>query len=964
MLALAPLFASLFATAAGAQTAAPELKTARSSAVMLRPSPYDPALQQGLDFLGRVVWNDAGSWQLGYTEGSDARLAQQTSPKGNKVRLTRDGGGHTVEQSQVYGGAVPWYERRAFDAAGNTLFRSIERQADSQLSARAASVGVTLPFPDWVQVTFPGPVSLVEVDVTTLQDNWATGGDPITHPGLTFTLAGITDFEVQYQASAGAPWLPVPHGSVVGNRLVRVPISFPALTAVAIRVLVKGALADSSRVVEVEALDSSRVNRALASRGATATASSTLGTGYPASAVIDGDRSGANWKNGGGWKDNTPASALPAAATTSWSSSGGYDITTVSNVFGSVVETRNQSPGPVQNPAPGYPVMMLREDTNVAGKQFEVSVWRTNNGTEVWDNQGGNQLFSFDWAKLPVWIADDLGYVVRIDRDASERPTLLLFGDAAYLKYNYDANGNWTEKILIDHLHGDRVLFHHHRSLSGGNSKNPVPPTEETQALMPGYGPVVVWNDFYGPGGYVLGMLNKKPYALIPLGGTGYQAQMPKLRFINLFDEQADASMHEQILYDHDWILLESDMDAAAPTGSPVRARFAFPRWSQAWPTSAPATRTLATRSGAAAANSSGTDWLSQNCPSCYLKGASTVAALSMGDTSNLTLHQRTANWAHAHLVIPSGFDQGTTPYSAPAQVPQPNWDLSQLNPLGKSFFERAVARATQLVNSVPGCSDIFNAYSTARVHDWSSAEYQIKKVLPGEHYADSMCNTDHLASFSQPSRRLSNGSVLVNGTLYVCQDNLVHQQLSDDELGYTMIHEWLHDAGVPDGSTGSVLTDAVRKACQPPACTSCQGKVCGTDSSCGTAVNCGTCNAGTACDTSGQCQPVPPPPTCTPCAGQECGTDLNCGTGRDCGSCAGGAACVIGTCDQPCTPCAGQECGFDTTCGSGTICGVCPDNYTCEIDACTQVTVGVDGDGICEDGESDEDCLDNAGWE
>lgn len=37
----------------------------------------------------------------------------------------------------------------------------------------------------------------------------------------------------------------------------------------------------------------------------TATASSTFSAGYPASAVIDGDRKGTHWGAGGGWNDST-----------------------------------------------------------------------------------------------------------------------------------------------------------------------------------------------------------------------------------------------------------------------------------------------------------------------------------------------------------------------------------------------------------------------------------------------------------------------------------------------------------------------------------------------------------------------------------------------------------------------------------------------------------------------------------
>jgi hypothetical protein len=48
-----------------------------------------------------------------------------------------------------------------------------------------------------------------------------------------------------------------------------------------------------------------RTNVALAANGAIATASSTYSTAYGPSGVIDGDRKGTNWGNGGGWNDGT-----------------------------------------------------------------------------------------------------------------------------------------------------------------------------------------------------------------------------------------------------------------------------------------------------------------------------------------------------------------------------------------------------------------------------------------------------------------------------------------------------------------------------------------------------------------------------------------------------------------------------------------------------------------------------------
>ncbi|MDQ6654159.1 MAG: right-handed parallel beta-helix repeat-containing protein, partial [Acidobacteriota bacterium] len=50
----------------------------------------------------------------------------------------------------------------------------------------------------------------------------------------------------------------------------------------------------------------STINVAAAANGATVTASSVYSSAYTANGVIDGDRKGVNWGNGGGWNDATP----------------------------------------------------------------------------------------------------------------------------------------------------------------------------------------------------------------------------------------------------------------------------------------------------------------------------------------------------------------------------------------------------------------------------------------------------------------------------------------------------------------------------------------------------------------------------------------------------------------------------------------------------------------------------------
>ena len=99
----------------------------------------------------------------------------------------------------------------------------------------------------------------------------------------------------------------------MNNAQVWRQLTFGALTTSKIRITVTQA-DQWSRVAEVEAWSASGgppppppgVNVALAANGATAVASSTYGPAYAGSGAINGDRTGANWGNGGGWNDATP----------------------------------------------------------------------------------------------------------------------------------------------------------------------------------------------------------------------------------------------------------------------------------------------------------------------------------------------------------------------------------------------------------------------------------------------------------------------------------------------------------------------------------------------------------------------------------------------------------------------------------------------------------------------------------
>ena len=156
---------------------------------------------------------------------------------------------------------------------------------------------------DWLQADFGAAKSVGEIDVYMVQDNYNSPAEPTE--AMTFTQYGINDFEVQYWT--GSAWQTVPGGSVTGNNRVWRQFVFTPVTTSKIRVLVVRSADLWSRVTELEAYAAAgaptSVNHALRTNGGVAVASSVHSAGYAATGAIDGDRSGSNWGNGGGWND-------------------------------------------------------------------------------------------------------------------------------------------------------------------------------------------------------------------------------------------------------------------------------------------------------------------------------------------------------------------------------------------------------------------------------------------------------------------------------------------------------------------------------------------------------------------------------------------------------------------------------------------------------------------------------------
>ncbi len=114
----------------------------------------------------------------------------------------------------------------------------------------------TATFPQWVEVDFNGSKTISEIDVFSLQDNYANPIEPTE--ATTFSLYGLTAFDVQYWN--GSTWTTVSGGSVTGNNKVWKKISFAPLTTSKIRVLINASVDGWSRMVEVEAWTGSPAN--------------------------------------------------------------------------------------------------------------------------------------------------------------------------------------------------------------------------------------------------------------------------------------------------------------------------------------------------------------------------------------------------------------------------------------------------------------------------------------------------------------------------------------------------------------------------------------------------------------------------------------------------------------------------------------------------------------------------------
>lgn len=170
------------------------------------------------------------------------------TPNGTNVALASNGGVATASSTtpatdfpgmEFYPSAANDGSKDGYNNPHNTYWRD----------------GTNDIWPDWLQVEFNSSKTITEIDVFTTPDNVENNpGNPTE--ATTFTLYGITTFDVQYWN--GASWVVVPGGSVSGNNKVWRKFTFAPLTTNKIRVYVYAAQSNviantRSRIMEVEA---------------------------------------------------------------------------------------------------------------------------------------------------------------------------------------------------------------------------------------------------------------------------------------------------------------------------------------------------------------------------------------------------------------------------------------------------------------------------------------------------------------------------------------------------------------------------------------------------------------------------------------------------------------------------------------------------------------------------------------
>lgn len=200
-----------------------------------------------------------------------------------------------------------------------------------------------------------------------------------------------------------------------------------------------------------------RTNVALASNGATATASSQYSGNYPASSTINGDRRGLNWNNGGGWNDAAPANTFP-----DWLQIDFNGNKTIDEIS---VFTVQDSPGTPAEPTESM-TFTLYGLTAYSVQYWNGSSWTTVPGGSVTGNNKVWRKFTFSaitTSKIRVLTNASVDGYSRLTEVEAFGPTETGAGEVKWLV----ADHLGTPRIIIDQT-GSRANVKRHDYLPFG----------------------------------------------------------------------------------------------------------------------------------------------------------------------------------------------------------------------------------------------------------------------------------------------------------------------------------------------------------------------------------------------------------------------------------------------------------------------------------------------------------------
>jgi hypothetical protein len=168
--------------------------------------------------------------------------------------------------------------------------------------------------PDWLEVAFAASKTIHELDLITLDDNLSNSSNPTL--STTFTQYGVTAFKFQYWD--GAAWQDVTGTSVTGNDKVwrQFTLGSP-ITTTKIRAYITGGLANSARLVEIEAWE----NPPPVNITTTTLPNGIAGTGYNQTLSVTGGTGSITWSLDSG--SLPPGLTIPSTGTGSWGTISG-----------------------------------------------------------------------------------------------------------------------------------------------------------------------------------------------------------------------------------------------------------------------------------------------------------------------------------------------------------------------------------------------------------------------------------------------------------------------------------------------------------------------------------------------------------------------------------------------------------------------------------------------------------------